>query len=553
MQNQEIPETTLDNLGPLSAPPEECTLQQPALEASGRLEDLASNPSATDLPLEQVFAEERPGWRGYIEWEKYPAKKRLAAEILKMKKFTRIPEFQFIPLPDTNPILVGHRWKEYHEALGIHSIVDFSWETVQKEKPNIIHLLDFPYNGETTREQLLEGKLTDNMYHFIRNHGGVPDIDEDAFELEIGGLVNKPVKLSMKDLKDPDRFPQSEVTVTLQCSGTRRIEQIQQYPGDGDELINAPWGEGAIGTAVYRGVPLKKVLKKACVGVLPDCQHLEFIGADTYFKKLNVFNYAVSVPWRKVRQNEEVLLAWEMNGKPLPKIHGAPLRVVVTGYIGARSCKWVYRINAIAEPSLGPVQSQEYLYYTPQIGKQNTAYSNGFSIQQMPVSSAILTPRDKDVIIHDGHIELKGWGYSGGGNWVQRVEVSPDGGHVWYAVDEDNMTDKHYHAWRLWKISLPVDAEGWLEFCVRTWDSSNNTEPTFVRSAWNWDLHVTSSCHRIKVYSVNKSRPATARRLAEMAARGESFEPLTRPIEHPLEDMELYRSQMKKRPREPLN
>lgn len=85
------------------------------------------------------------------------------------------------------------------------------------------------------------------------------------------------------------------------------------------------------------------------------------------YRKGQVFNYAVSAPWRKVRMNEEVLLAWEMNGQPLPKMHGAPLRVVVAGYIGARSCKWVYRINALAEPSMGPVQSQEYLYYTSQV------------------------------------------------------------------------------------------------------------------------------------------------------------------------------------------
>ena len=149
--------------------------------------------------------------------------------------------------------------------------------------------------------------------------------------------------------------------MTIQCSGTRRIEQIKEYPGDGDELINAPWGEGAIGTARWTGVSLKRVIKY-CGGLQDDAKHLEFIGTDTYFKKGDVYNYAVSVPWRKVKVNE-VLLAWEMNGKPIPKIHGHPLRAVVFGYIGARSCKWLRTINAISKPSSGPVQQKEYLYY----------------------------------------------------------------------------------------------------------------------------------------------------------------------------------------------
>lgn len=131
--------------------------------------------------------------------------------------------------------------------------------------------------------------------------------------------------------------------------------------------------------------------------------HLTFLP----YRKNNVFNYAVSVPWRKVRANggEEAILAWEMNRAPLPKIHGFPLRVVISGVIGARSTKWVYKINALAEPSMGPVQRQEYLYYNQQVrdasfrlemllihgymlqfGKQNVKYSNGFSIQNMPVS-----------------------------------------------------------------------------------------------------------------------------------------------------------------------
>src|SRR4051794_8545859 len=134
--------------------------------------------------------------------------------------------------------------------------------------------------------------------------------------------------------------------VTLQCSGTRRIEQIHEYPGDGDELINAPWGEGAISTARWTGVSLKKIIKH-CGGLKPGADNLEFYGADTYFKKSNVYNYVVSVPWRKVKVNE-VLIAWEMNGEPIPKIHGYPVRVVVFGYIGARSVKWLYEIKAIA-------------------------------------------------------------------------------------------------------------------------------------------------------------------------------------------------------------
>ncbi|KAH8119666.1 oxidoreductase molybdopterin binding domain-containing protein [Phellopilus nigrolimitatus] len=202
----------------------------------------------------------------------------------------------------------------------------------------------------------------------IWDHGGVPNIDEDALCYEVGGLVNS---ISLKDLKVPEEFLQGEKTVTLQCSGVRHIEQILEYPSDGDELTNTPWGESTIGTAVHEGVPLKKVLNIACDGVHPDRKHLKLIGADIYFKprKGQVLDYAAAAPWRKVRTNEEVLLAYETNRKPLPKIHGAPLHAV---------------------PSMGPVQRQEHPYFTQQIGKQNTKYSNGFSSQSMSVLSMII-------------------------------------------------------------------------------------------------------------------------------------------------------------------
>jgi len=193
------------------------------------------------------------------------------------------------------------------------------------------------------------------------------------------------------------------------------------------------------------------------------------------------------------------------------------------------------------------VQKKEYLYYTPQTGKQNVDYSSGFSIQDMPVSSAIIAPVDKAQIVHDGAITLRGWAYSGGGNWPMRVEVSPDGGTVWYEVPWDGLSQKYFHAWRIWTLELPVDAEGWLELVVRCWDSSINTQPTFVRSAWNFDTHVTSSCHRIKVYSINRSHPKTAKRLKELEERNIPLLPITQPLEIDLEDDTDYVAEMAKR------
>ncbi|EAT79539.2 hypothetical protein SNOG_13212 [Parastagonospora nodorum SN15] len=380
-----------------------------------------------------VFAEERKGWKGYVEWERYPEKKKQAAEVLARYDF---------PVVSKN--------------------IPVQWRTAK-------------------------------------------EIDPEEYFFEVEGLVNKPMKLTLKDLQDESRFPRMSTAVTLQCSGTRRIEQIHDYPGDGDELINAPWGEGAIGTARYVGVSLKKVIKY-CGGLKEEGKNIEFFGADSYFKKGQIYNYAVSVPTHKMKVNE-VMLAWEMNGEPLPAIHGAPLRVVVMGYIGARSCKWLTRINVIRDPSMAPVQMKEYIYYTPQIGKHNATYSNGFSIQTMPVASAIMTPVDKDVIIHDGKIKMTGWAYSGSG-WPERVEVSNDGGGVWYEVPYDQLSKKYFHAWRTWEIDIPVDAEGWL---------------------------------------VNRSKPQTAKRLKMYEDHGTDFLPLTRPAPFDLETEEEYLEEMKKR------
>jgi len=91
----------------------------------------------------------------------------------------------------------------------------------------------YSFTNSVEQSKLVETEITNNKDHFVRNHGGIPEIDEDTFEIELDGLVNKPMKIKMSDLKNEKLFPRQSTTVTIQCSGTRRIEQIDLYPGDG--------------------------------------------------------------------------------------------------------------------------------------------------------------------------------------------------------------------------------------------------------------------------------------------------------------------------------
>ncbi|KAM0298123.1 hypothetical protein HYE67_001163 [Fusarium culmorum] len=489
----------------------------------------------------ELFKIERKGWKGYVEWENYPEKKAAAHKILTSQTFPPNPEFQLGEIPPTNPVLPGTHWKMWHHALGgeLDDVPEDSWNLVLKEKhPDMLHLLQFPYNGEPPKRLVTDKPITPNPLHFVRNHGGIPIIDKEDYSFLLDGLVNNPQSFTLADLQDESRFPRMKKHITMQCSGTRRIEQILRYPGQGDEVPQAPWAEGAIGNAEYEGVSLKKVIK-ACGGLKDGAKHLEFYGADTYFKDDKAMNYVVSVPWSKVKANE-IMLAWDMNGEPLPRIHGYPLRVMCLGYIGARGVKWLYRIKAIENPSLAPVQSQEYLYFPQQIAKHNFKLTDGIQIQEMPVSSAIMSPWTKQVVIHNGIIRCKGWAYSGGGRWPERVEVSADGGFNWYTVPEENLSKKRRWSWRTWTFDLPCDVEGWVEIVVRCWDNSLNTQPPDVRTAWNWGLHVTSSCHRINIFSVNKKHENTKARMDEMDKRGVPFAPLTVPLSFPAQSWDEY-------------
>jgi sulfite oxidase len=175
-----------------------------------------------------------------------------------------------------------------------------------------------PFNAETGPESLTD-PVTGTDAFYVRNHGPVPEFDPDGWRLRVGGMVERDLSLSLKTLHEA--FRHRTVTATLQCAGNRRegLIAIRDIPGE------APWGPGATGTASWTGVALADVLALAVPS--GDASHVGFEGADSCPEAKPVQPFGGSISLDKASRSE-VLLAWAMNGEPLPPVHGAPLRAV---------------------------------------------------------------------------------------------------------------------------------------------------------------------------------------------------------------------------------
>lgn len=355
-----------------------------------------------------------------------------------------------------------------------------------KRADMLVHGAD-PYNAEPPRGALAGASLTPLDTFYVRNHGPIPPArDPGAYRLRVDGLVGRGLELSLAELRD--RFAPRRMVATLQCAGNRRsgLQEVSEIPRE------APWGPGATGTAEWTGALLADVLQDA--GLAATARYIEFLGADTSPEAQPPQPFGASISRRKALAGE-VMLVWAMNGEPLPAIHGAPLRVVVPGYIGARSVKWLERVTARATPSENFFQAHTYRLLTAEDDADAGLRGAGVALGAVAVNADFLSPAD-GAAVPAGQLAVEGYAFAGDDRHIVRVDVSSDGGRHWRQAELRDGVSRW--AWRRWRGSVMV-TPGSAEIVARAWDSAAATQPEDPAQLWNPKGYANNSWARLRL------------------------------------------------------
>jgi len=311
--------------------------------------------------------------------------------------------------------------------------------------------------------ETLRHDVTPTGVHYLLSHFDVPYVPDDNWQVEIAGRVRTPIALALGDIK---RLPSRTLRVTLECAGNGRALLTPRYP-------TMPWAYEAVGTAEWTGTPLRHLLDRA--GLLDDAIEISFIGADRGFDRGHEHAYGRSLA-RAVALGDDILVVWAMNGAPLPPQHGYPLRLVVPGWYGMASVKWLARIEALAKPYDGFQQVNTYMYRSVPGGPTTP-------VTHMRVKSLLVPPGIPDFysrqrMVEAGPTQLYGRAWSGAGVAIARVEVGIDG--VWHAAALDATQGKF--AWRGWRFTWGAQP-GEHELRCRATDANGERQPLEPR----WD------------------------------------------------------------------
>jgi DMSO/TMAO reductase YedYZ molybdopterin-dependent catalytic subunit len=322
---------------------------------------------------------------------------------------------------------------------------------------SLVVVREEPFNAEAA-PLALASAITPAGAHYVRAHFGPPPLDRRTYEIVVDGAVAQPATISLAALR---ALPTRSVTVTMECAGNERALLSPLPPGE-------PWLHGAVSTASWCGPPLGLVLERA--GVRDDVVEILVEGADRGRPdgSAESCSYARALPL-DVAQAGHVILALEMNGRPLPIEHGAPVRLVVPGWYGMASVKWVARISALTAPFAGFFQRDRYVYVRD--GKMRP-------VELMRVKSMLVEPAPLAPVPRGG---ILGWGWAwSGAAQVVAVEVSLDGGP--FRPDELD-PPLAPHAWRRFSIELDVPVAGRHSLRCRARDAAGRVQPE--RAEWN--------------------------------------------------------------------
>jgi DMSO/TMAO reductase YedYZ molybdopterin-dependent catalytic subunit len=306
--------------------------------------------------------------------------------------------------------------------------------------------------------EALRYDITPAGLHFRLVHFDVPFVTSEAnWRIDVGGRVRHPLSLSVAEIQ---ASPQKTLRVTLECAGNGRIKVNPRWQ-------TQPWEHGGVSTAEWRGTPLRGILERAKLEA--DAVDICFFGADRGFDAGCEQNYGRSLA-PNVAMDENVLLVWAMNAAPLPPQHGFPVRLIVPGWYGMASVKWLTRIEVLARPFEGYQQVSNYVY-------RRERDDSGVPVAAMRVKSLMVPPGIPDWYarhrtVEAGPVELTGRAWSGGGVPVAKVSVGVD--DVWGEATLDQ--PRGPFAWIGWRYlwnALP----GEHVLACRATDANGETQP----------------------------------------------------------------------------
>jgi sulfite oxidase len=324
--------------------------------------------------------------------------------------------------------------------------------------------------------------ITPNDRMFVRNNLLTPALDMNNHRLTIKGLVDKELSWSVQELAKA--FPTLQVQGMLECAGSGRSAFQPQASG-------TPWlATGGMGCPKWGGVRLRDVLRAA--GLKPGAGHVAGQGGDPGMVATQA-PVIRSIPLSKAME-ENTLIAWAMNGEPLPFVHGHPLRLVVPGWVGSASTKWLHTLTVLDAPFKGTFMDSSYRIPRHAVEPGTKMPPDAVSTEAWPVKSIITSPAPNARVKAGTRVTVRGRAWVGEGR-VERVEISNDEGKTWQQARLAPQGDKY--AWRTFTYELEVKNPGYTTVLARAWDDRFNTQPAI--STWNPLGYFWNGWHRVGV------------------------------------------------------